>query len=1391
MRNTLIISLVSFRVCFSALVASELTDLPATAVGNAIDIPTQSGFVRSSQWAMPQGTLFPNWSFENSDQFWSLGSGIRFSGTASGNLSGALTGKYEMMMNLNSSAVSFPISGKVLLRAGTTYTLSYMVRGLISKQYHASWSIFDPVNPGVAEAGPIIGSKVITGNMSSAWNVINEEITPTKNRLYQFRLIDGIQGASGDVAFVDDALLVEGPTAVANQVRSAIFETGAVSDPTGLVFHTLTKSSSDPNYMLNAVGYDAFMRPESTYLPYQVALATAYMLPTDNYSASKSYNRLAGSTPASVVRYPNANRPGRSEALLTGDAWNSDARKIASGSYLVSTVPTTSVGVKNLLVGVTSFSLLEKSSVTTGEKSFRLNWSRDPDGNYKLSWSNALGQSVASAALLSKQGQPDNPSQWNWALTTYEYYPTGQLKRVITPLSASVNPVVNSYDLQGRLIATKSPDEGLMRYWYDAAGRLRFRQSARQLGAAKNEYTYFRYDKLGRLISEGEVNISGFSQSNVDDPDYGNSFSPTERKGWIYDDLDSKWPSDLPSLSVVRGSAWNVGAADGQLVAKYHRNPQNTGMGLTAEQRLVADFYSYDTRGRLSSVGKYMGGVADVANRRQNVEYRYDSAGRMGQQLVDRNMDARTLSNDATRAPDAQYKYTYDDKGRISQILDGNTSLASYTYDALGRLVNAVVGASAARFVNSFHVHGQLAGSDVFGNNILQYAQKLGYEADVNAAAAPPSATPSFSGRITQSYQQYGLDQNVLNLNSTAIEALKAENFSYDPAGRLTQVRGMTGVVISAGQSGVAGPATWSDQTNLSSTYVYDDNDRIDLATIGGTGTSADYVYKSGSNQLDRVTNWFKIGNARDASASGTFSYDSSGQLVDDKSKRKTMTWDAEGLLASVVVVAPGSKVESRLWPLYDADGMMVSSLQKTAKFIPLFDGDLDLVSIIRVARQTGATHYVRMAGTTQKEIRESWNWGNLTGATSIVNLQGRASVIGRKIAGNYQFYIKNHQGSTVRVVDATGRSVSSYDYLSYGDLRTLRGQNPEVTEKYTGKGYDDATGLYYFGARWFDAELGIWVSPDPAHQFNSPYAFGTAPVLGTDPNGLMFNPFDGDDWSDLGSDIYHGTGEVTDWVYHTSGDAKDWTYHASGRLFDWLCPGKSQCRASASMDCGTSGCGNPSGDASISDGNGGSAGIHVGGGETQQNSELAAEAAINAALNDLPSLEEVLQFSTKNRTAEYWPKDPAGEYEMESGETAAATKFEKFYSDWHGKLRGEAAGQYGNGAIGNCGASPVAACQQYFPGEPQVRMAMYPNTKYVFHSHPLYYEGKLAALEQARRPSVADYNYAAAFYSNSGAVSFLRDPFGNYYLIQSRVTLTGHKIRGYFIVTNFKGLKF
>jgi RHS repeat-associated protein len=79
-------------------------------------------------------------------------------------------------------------------------------------------------------------------------------------------------------------------------------------------------------------------------------------------------------------------------------------------------------------------------------------------------------------------------------------------------------------------------------------------------------------------------------------------------------------------------------------------------------------------------------------------------------------------------------------------------------------------------------------------------------------------------------------------------------------------------------------------------------------------------------------------------------------------------------------------------------------------------------------------------------------------------------------------YYIKDHLGSIRMTLDENEEIVAAQDYYPFGEV--LRGLEPPVgsNEKYkfTEKERDKETTCDYFGARYYDSELGRWLSVDP-----------------------------------------------------------------------------------------------------------------------------------------------------------------------------------------------------------------------------------------------------------------------------------------------------------------------
>jgi RHS repeat-associated protein len=88
-----------------------------------------------------------------------------------------------------------------------------------------------------------------------------------------------------------------------------------------------------------------------------------------------------------------------------------------------------------------------------------------------------------------------------------------------------------------------------------------------------------------------------------------------------------------------------------------------------------------------------------------------------------------------------------------------------------------------------------------------------------------------------------------------------------------------------------------------------------------------------------------------------------------------------------------------------------------------------------------------------------------------------------------YQF--GNHLGSSSLELDDDGVEISYEEYYPYGST-SYQAVDKDIKAaakryRYTGKERDDETGLYYYGARYYAAWLGRWVSCDPMGLVDGP----------------------------------------------------------------------------------------------------------------------------------------------------------------------------------------------------------------------------------------------------------------------------------------------------------------
>ncbi|MDK0575378.1 RHS repeat-associated core domain-containing protein, partial [Clostridium perfringens] len=76
---------------------------------------------------------------------------------------------------------------------------------------------------------------------------------------------------------------------------------------------------------------------------------------------------------------------------------------------------------------------------------------------------------------------------------------------------------------------------------------------------------------------------------------------------------------------------------------------------------------------------------------------------------------------------------------------------------------------------------------------------------------------------------------------------------------------------------------------------------------------------------------------------------------------------------------------------------------------------------------------------------------------------------------GLLSFILQDHLGSTVGSV--AGANTSTMAYFAFGDTRSSTGTLP-TEKKFTSQRLD-STGLYYYGARYYDASIGRFISAE------------------------------------------------------------------------------------------------------------------------------------------------------------------------------------------------------------------------------------------------------------------------------------------------------------------------
>ena len=488
--------------------------------------------------------------------------------------------------------------------------------------------------------------------------------------------------------------------------------------------------------------------------------------------------------------------------------------------------------------------------------------------------------------------------------------------------------------------------------------------------------------------------------------------------------------------------------------------------------------YDYDTAQRLTKTidalnemtqfeynnRSQMTKVTDAAN--QVYQFSYDALGRQLSQT--RAGSTMSYEYDAvgsrTKRIDylgRQTNYEYDALNRLKKItyLTGadNTvigNVTNYNYDDLSRLTSAINEAGTVAF--TYDTRGRVkTTTDVFGH-LLNY----GYDANGNRnllkldsnvqTAYAYDAANRLTTLTDEANQNFTFGYDVANrLISKAMPNGIATSYDYDGMSRLTRLKNQSpSATLTDNNYGYNTASQISSIAELSQTknYSYDNVDRLTGMT-GGTGNenyTFDNVGNRTSSQLSSSYNYQPFNKLANTSTAN-YSYDKNGNLI-SKSEGKNFwryVWDGENRMSSA------STRKQTIRYRYDALGRRVQRYfirggSENTKFI--YDG-MDVVA--------------------------DDNNGVLTKYQNGLGIDDKLKV---SINGTAKYFITDHLGSTVGLINSSGATSEQTVYDSFGNATN----SLSTRYQFTGREYDSFTGLNYYRARWYDSKTGRFISEDP-----------------------------------------------------------------------------------------------------------------------------------------------------------------------------------------------------------------------------------------------------------------------------------------------------------------------